>query len=226
MTLQVTTTFWKDLTLRRGVLLAGHIVGIALVISWFVQPSAVDTILEAKPQRLPRAPLPSLPPRNAPPLDLIQSRALFHESRAFYVPPAVPAVPVEVKPPPPPYKVATVMMSAHHAAVALLTDAQGKGVLKVHQGDVLAGWTVESVEPKRVTLVFQQEHIELGPKLLMAAQSPAGNMGGTTATAGAPLATVNSAAPQGGIRILRGNASAAGVGRASSTPRVFQPPPH
>jgi hypothetical protein len=208
MTLQVATTFGKDLTLRRGVLLAGHVVGIALVISWLVQPSAVDAILQAKPRSLPRPPVTSVSPRNTPSLDLIQSRALFHESRTFYVPPAVPAAPVEVKPPPPQYKVATVMMSAHHAAIALLTDAQGKGALKVHQGDVLAGWTVESVEPKRVTLVFQQEHIELGPKLLTVAQGSA------------------EGPPQGGIRVLRGNAGAVGIGRGSATPRVFQPPPH
>lgn len=228
-------TFWKTINPHRGALLVGHVVVVGLLVSGFLQPSAVEQLRQTPPKPVPLPPLTRPAPRSAPALDLIQSKALFHSSRTFYVPPPAPTAPVELKPPPPAYRVATVLMSSGQPSVALLTDAQGKGVLKVRAGDVLAGWTVESVAPRRVRLVFHEEHIELGPKLLSAgANSPntagsvsTGTGGGGSASPGTAHTTLLSAGPSssGGLRVLGGSGVAAGAGRPSVAPRVYEPPP-
>lgn len=234
------TTLWKVLNLRRSALIAGHLVAVGLLISWFLQPSAVDRVLQASPSKMPLPSLARPPPHTAPPLDLIQSRALFHASRTFYVPPPVLIAPVDLKPPPPAYKVAAVLISTHQPPVALLTDVQGKGFLKVRRGDVLAGWTVESVAPKRVTLNFQEERIELGPKLLAGQQNSTGNTAGSSFSASGALSTTTSSGgpfsrgpvvsagppPAGGLRVPGGSTVALGAGQATAAPRVYQPPPH
>jgi len=229
--------FWRNLTFRRGALLAGHLLALGLLGSWFLQSSAVERLQQTRPKTVSLPATARLGSRVAPALEPIQSKALFHATRAFYVPPPTPTAPAEVKPPTPAYRVATVLMSARQSPMALLTDPQGKGVLKVRAGDVVAGWTVESVAPRRVTLVFHDDRVELGPKLQSASAgqgtlntAASSAMSGSIGTNSPGLARPRllSAGPAvGGLRVLGGGAGAvaAGAGRPSVAPRVFEPPP-
>jgi hypothetical protein len=216
----VQQTLWKSLGSRRAMLIAANLVAGTAVLTWCLQPSRVDWIQNAKP-RLPAAlPIPHPASRAQPALDRLQSQALFHASRAFYVPPAVPAAPVDLKPPAPAYRVASVLISGGRPPLALLTDGQGKGILKVHPGDVVAGWTVESVASKRVVLVYQNDHIELGPRLATDSQGHPPS---------APTRS-NVTSMTGGIRVLgKSNVatseSTAAVGsRPIIAPRVLDSP--
>jgi hypothetical protein len=195
-----------------------------LLISWWLQGSAVDRIQQASPQKTLPPEITPLPARTVPQLQLIQSGALFHSTRAFYVRPPAPAVPVDLKPPPPAYRVATVLMPSRQPPVAFLTDAQGKGVLKVYPGDTLAGWTVQSIAPRRVTLVFQGDRIDLGPRLLSSVQSSSGSTVGISASGVAPDIRNSPGPASGGLRVLGGSAVAGG-GSQAVAPRVFVPPP-
>jgi hypothetical protein len=211
---------WKILGSRRAVLIAANLIGGAAVLTWCLQVSWVDRIQNTKPRAPAALPIPRPTSRTQPALDRVQSHALFHASRTFYVPPAVPATPVDLKPPAPAFRVVSVLMSGNRPPLALLTDGQSKGILKVRQGDVVAGWTVESVASKRVVLVYQNEHIELGPRLSTDAQGHQSTL--------STRSNVTSMA--GGVRVLGKSSAAtseptAAVGsRPTIAPRLLDPP--
>lgn len=105
-------------------------------------------------------------PSNPPNLEPVQERALFHASRNFYVAPVVVAASV---PPAPDYRLTGVLVIPRKPSVATLVSAAG-APHKVRQGDDLDGWTVTSVESRRVVLQLGANTVEIASQPGGAAQ--------------------------------------------------------
>jgi hypothetical protein len=149
--------------------------------------------------------------------DSIQTRAIFHQSRSFYVAPP----PQVVEQPPPDYRLAGSMSVAGRQS-AVLINAQTGARLRVGMGDQVDGWTVAAIQPGRVTLQSGARVAEITPS------SKAQGGGGVTVTSAQATAVPSS--NTNGVRLL-GNAPL-GAPRpqsvSSSTldqaPRLYRPP--
>ena len=91
-------------------------------------------------------------------LDL-QTKALFHATRRFYVAPLV--VEQAVVEPPPVYRIMGILSSKSKAPIALLKQEGSRRRVKVAVGDLLDGWTVTNVESGKVSLQRNGRDAEL-----------------------------------------------------------------
>jgi hypothetical protein len=155
-------------------------------------------------------------------LQVIQSQSLVYSSRSFR---EKPAVDVSRIPPRPDYRLAGVIILPRKPAVALLVRNQGDESRRVKQGETLDGWTVQSVDRKRVVLGFENERFELG-----AQNSPVESAAVQQATVGlkrVPLRSQVASAGSGG-RVLSATGTPGGAratAQLSNEPRLYRPPP-
>lgn len=167
---------------------------------------------------------------NAPPqadLAAIQAQPLMHSTRAFYVPPPPNAAPVA--PPLPEYRLAGSFISPNKPAVALLANPNGT-TRRVHKGDDVDGWSVQSIEGKRVVLRWQEQTREIGvPAAPMSSglrrmpiqRSRVASSTGTTISLGA-----GGTSPASGSGTQYSGAPSQYGGAPIDRPRVYRPPPN
>jgi hypothetical protein len=180
--------------------------------------AAVDTL------PLTRTPIPDLALAMPEPrlgiYPVIQSQALFHRSRTFYVPPPPDAAPV--LPAIPDYVFAGAMTPPGGKAVAALKDPQTGSLTRVRVGDTLSSWSVRIVDARRVVVEHSGTQREFAATT--AASGPAA--GG--------LQRVGLAAPRptlapGEVRTLgsgsAGSRPAAVASVVDNSPRLYRPPP-
>lgn len=148
--------------------------------------------------------------------DEILPRAIFHQSRSFYVPPP----PEIAQAPPPAYRLAGSMTIAGKQSAVLLNSQTGSR-LRVSAGDQVEGWTVAAIVPGKVTLQFGERVADITPGVR--AQGGGVTMVGTHAGV-TPAPTTN------GVRILGHAPGAASRSQAVSNdplnhrPPVYRPP--
>jgi hypothetical protein len=92
-------------------------------------------------------------------LTVLQSRALFHASRSFFVPPPPPPMPIA--PPRPDYRFAGLFVIPNKPPLAMLSQNTTGVSRKVKVGDELEGWRVQAIESQRIVLQFAQETFEI-----------------------------------------------------------------
>jgi len=157
----------------------------------------------------------------------VQSAAAFYETRQFYVPPIV-----ESKPPRPDFRLVGTMALPQKPMVAMLVHNQTGIQSKVRKGEQLEGWTVISVEPKRVLLQLGDDQLEVNTK-------SGGSLSGSPTNAVQASASVGEMSsgnvPSGGVRVLGSPAPAQGnsmqgssgmmLRAPSSESRLYRPPP-
>jgi hypothetical protein len=158
---------------------------------------------------------------SAPSTDLgaIQSRPLMHASRAFYVAPSPGATPTT--PPRPDYRLAGTFLVPGKPSVALLVNNLSGASRRVKTGEMLDGWTIQTVLPKQVTFTWQDERFELsttpppvsaGLKRVPMTRARVASSGG-----GAGVQSLGAAGDTG---------PAFSGGPASEQPRLYRPPPN
>jgi hypothetical protein len=151
---------------------------------------------------------------------VIQNQALFHRSRAFYVPPPPDAAPV--LPAIPDYVFAGAMTPPGGKAVAALKDPQTGTLTRVRVGDTLSSWSVRIVDARRVVVEHSGTQREFAATT--AASSPAG--GGLQRVG---MATPRQALAPGEVRTLGGGSGASRPAAVASvvdnSPRLYRPPP-
>lgn len=157
------------------------------------------------------------------PADLaaIQAQPLMHATRAFYTPPPVTA---PVAPPLPEYRLAGSFIAPNKPPVALLAGPQT--TRRVHAGDDLDGWRVESIAAKRVVLRWQEQTKEIGTvaavptvsglKRVTVQRQRVVSTGGNVISLGAAGTPAPEAAGRGRYAI----------GSVSDAPRLYRPPPN
>lgn len=120
------------------------------------QGSTARSILATPPQRT--APPVALrePTANFVDLSGIQSAALFHESRSFYIPPAIPAVRAR-----PDYRLSATWRLPKQPTTAVLIQNQSGARIRVQPGAEVEGWTVESIDTQIVILRDGEQQIEI-----------------------------------------------------------------
>lgn len=151
-------------------------------------------------------------------IDSIQARAIFHQSRNFYVAPP----PAVAEQQPPDYRLAGFMTVAGKQSATLIHSQSGARV-RVGRGDEVEGWIVAAIQPGKVIL-------QSGARLTEIASGSRSKGGGVTITGAQAAKNVAAPANVGGVRVL-GNASpGAPRPQSSSTdslnqaPRVYRPP--
>lgn len=161
-----------------------------VLIARIVAGSQVEALQATQAQARPASVAPV--DETGPPVDFgaIQAQAVFHKSRSFYVPPAMPLQ----EQPPPDYRFAGSMVLPNGGATAVLIHNQSSVRTKVASGDQLEGWTVTEVGSKRVIVTLGERTVEIG-----AARAPAG---GSMSFGSAPAVNTTGSA----IRVL-GNAT-------------------
>ena len=153
-------------------------------------------------------------------LSAMSEHPIFHKSRQFVRPPD-PGAP-DLRPPPPTYQFAGAMILPGKLPVAYLTHVQSGQSLKVRVGEIVEGWTVSAIEPRREALEFAGETISIG--------APQQQTIGIVAVA--PRSAASESAPQS-IRMLTApGQSPAALGQPAvvapppeQKPRTYQPPP-
>lgn len=120
------------------------------------QASPAQSILATTPQSV-AAPTP-WPEFVTASIDLsnVQDAALFHQSRSFYVPPAVPEVRTR-----PDYRLSATWRTPKQPPTAVLVQSQSGARTQVRPGADVEGWTVESIEPHVVILRHGEQRIEV-----------------------------------------------------------------
>lgn len=174
-----------------------------------------EELLNATGQTLSVTPLNIDAGRPVVDLEPIRNQALFHKTRAFYIAPAAPAVEL----PPPDYRVAGSMSLPNGPLTAMLVHNQTAARIKVSAGDLLEGWTVAEVGPRKVTLQQGTRSAEIGSM--------------STARSGINLVPngQRSASPSGIVRMPAGTSTPiqpASTGGAAASgnggPRIYRPP--
>jgi hypothetical protein len=89
--------------------------------------------------------------------DRLQSEAVFHKSRSFYVTPPSPSA----QHPPPDYRFAGLMALPNRPPSAVLLNNQSNARVRVTAGDQLDGWSVAEVSAKRVLLQLGERTAEI-----------------------------------------------------------------
>lgn len=221
-----------QLSVRRFLLILINASLLAYVSYLVLKKTSVEGILAAQPvtiaseQRL-------LVPSVATNFDVIQSQALFHESRQYFTQPDPTTVVMEVAPPD--YRFAGAMTLPKQPIMAMLVNNQTGVRSKVKQGDTLDGWLVESVGAKSIMLSLNGKQIEVSAQSSgqYSGQSSGQSSGLRSGIQAVPMSALASSAPSNGIRVLSGGASR-GVQSGSALPpappggvgaRLYQPPP-
>lgn len=88
----------------------------------------------------------------------IREHALLHATREFFVPPTPVTTPAA--PPPPDYRLVGTFIIPRKPTIALLANSSGAS-RKVRPGDDLDGWLVQSVETRRVVLLYGNQSAEI-----------------------------------------------------------------
>lgn len=101
-------------------------------------------------EEVPSAPVPTS-------FDTLQSEAVFHKSRSFYVAPASPGA----QHPPPDYRLAGLMALPDRPPSAVLLNNQSNARVRVAAGDQLDGWNVAEVSARRVLLQLGERTAEI-----------------------------------------------------------------
>jgi hypothetical protein len=100
---------------------------------------------------------PELPAVHAPPsFDALQSQAVFHKTRSFYVAP--PPIVQQITPD---YRMVGLMALPNRPPSAVLVNNQSNARLKVAVGDQVEGWNVAEVTAKRVVIQLGDRTIEI-----------------------------------------------------------------
>lgn len=157
-------------------------------------------------------------------LAAIQSQPLMHATRAFYTPPPVTA---PVAPPLPQYRLAGSFIAPNKPAVALLAGPQNSATRRVHAGDDVDGWRVESIAAKRVVLRWQEQTREIfasttapptvsGLKRVTVQRQRVASTGGNVISLGATGARTSDSVER----------SRYAIGTQSDAPRLYRPPPN
>lgn len=119
--------------------------------------SQAEAILAVRAQNIAAPVLAMDVPVQRTDLEVLQSQALFYQSRKFYVPPLVQAEASR-----PNYRLAGTMMMPKKPLLAMLVHAETGVRIKVSQGEELEGWVVSFVENGRVLLTRDAQEIEIG----------------------------------------------------------------
>lgn len=162
---------------------------------------------------------PELPALLAPAsFDALQSQAVFHKSRSFYVAP-----PATVQQPTPDYRMVGLMAMPNRPPSAVLMNNQSNARVRVAVGDQLDGWTVAEVTARKVV-------IQLGDRTVEIDSASRGAPGGMVAVPGSQVST---AGAPGMVRVLGAPAASGPVSApaqplpnstADSAPRLYRPP--
>jgi hypothetical protein len=168
----------------------------------------------AKAPAVPEAPA-ALAPLS---FDGLQSQAVFHKSRSFYVAP-----PPMVQQPTPDYRMVGLMALPNRPPSAVLLNNQSNARIKVAVGDQLEGWNVAEVTARKVV-------IQLGDRTAEINSASRGGSGGRVVVPGSQAST---AASPGMVRVLGAPAAPAQASApaqprpnspADSAPRLYRPP--
>lgn len=203
--------------ISRGKLLTLALYGVnALLLTWLGariwQGSQRDALLEAQAE----APAIASEALTVPPVadfDPLRAQAVFHKTRSFYVPPAVPVV----EQPPPALRFAGSMLIPNQPATAVLVDPASGQRFKVRTGDDVSGWSVAEVGKQSVVLQLGDRRAEISSNTTQTGT-------GMTMTSTAPVPQVSG----GGVRVLSGgNAATSSASNIAPTgsPRLYRPPP-
>lgn len=143
--------------------------------------------------------------------DVIQSGAVFHQSRRFYVAPETPVA----EQPAPDYRLVGSMSIPSRPAAAVLMSNQSNARTKVVVGDQLEGWTVVEIGPRSVTMRLGERTAQIGP---------GGRLqdGGVNVPPGhsIPLGVVHASGSAGAPP----RAPPAANSKGDSPPRLYRPP--
>jgi len=190
----------------------------AVGVQLFGTPSLDDEIKVAAQRARPLT-VPDLPNAVASmSFERLQSQAVFHRSRSFYIAPAAPAV-LE---PPPDYRMVGLMAMPNRPPSAVLLNNQSNARVRVAAGDQLDGWNVTDVSTKRVVL-------QLGDRTAEITSTTRAASGGVVIT---PGSQASATASPGMVRVL-GNAPGAPQPTAAparttspvdAAPRLYRPP--
>lgn len=145
-------------------------------------------------------------------VDSIKPRAIFHQSRSFYVAPP----PQTVEQPPPAYRLAGSMTVAGKQSAVLVALQSGTRT-RVLVGDEVEGWTVAAIQAGKVILQSGGRATEI---------TAAGKVQAGVTVVGAQASTMP--APVNGVRVL-GNSSVSNSSSRPSdplnqAPRLYRPP--
>lgn len=175
-----------------------------------VAGSHVEAMLAATHARRPLTSLNLAPPLSSD-FSAVQAQAVFHRSRSFYVAPAAPAV----EQPPPDYRFAGSMSIPSQGPTAILIHNQTNTSRKVSRGDVLDGWTVADIGPRKVVVTLGERSTEI----------PAAASAGTGLIVVSSPAAGSTPSP-GGIRVLGTSHSEPRTSQIVIPPeeRVYRPP--
>lgn len=208
-----------------------------LIIVRLVMGTQSDELLATRP-RAPALPEMKLDaPALESHLEPLRDRALFYASRAFYVAPPPPPAPAA--PPKPDYLLAGTFAIPHKHTVALLKQSTGASVVRVKPGDDLEGWHIESVEPARVVLRYQDERFEIaraprdsGSHVTRAPLKRFGRAAAVASTAASTASEAGSPNPGAAVKSLGSGRSGASIrdaalrpGQPSIEARLYRPPP-
>lgn len=144
-------SWWPTLLL--AILNGAGVLGCVLLL-W--QGSALPSMLATPPRRLAAPQGFADLDRPLPDLAILQDTALFHESRTFYVPPALPELQNR-----PDYRLSGTLVIPGQAAAALLTHNPTGARRKVREGDDLEGWTVDAIRVKALVLRHGEQQLEI-----------------------------------------------------------------
>lgn len=175
--------------------------------------------VKAAAQRARMPALAELPAAVAPmSLDGLQSQAVFHKSRSFYVAPASPVA----QQPPPDYRMVGLMALPNRPPLAVLINNQSNVRVRVAVGDQLDGWSVADVSAKRVV-------VQLGDQTSEITSTTRAGSGGVVITP-ASQASTTSASP-GMVRVVGAPAAPSPTTAPARTsppvdaaPRLYRPP--
>jgi hypothetical protein len=149
--------------------------------------------------------------------DSVQARAIFHQSRSFYVAPP----PQIVEQQPPNYRLAGSMSVAGRQS-AVLINAQTGARVRVGMGDQVDGWVVAAIQSGKVTL-------QSGARVAEITAGSKTQGGGVIVTSA--QATVTPSPNANGVRLL-GNSPLGAPGpqpvsgaSLDQAPRLYRPPP-
>jgi hypothetical protein len=146
----------RRVTWQRLALTALNVAGVLICIAQLWAGSEAQHILAAAPLPIaPPAPLRE-PTQRAADLAAIRDAAVFHESRRFFLAPAV--LPAQSRPD---YRLSGVMVMPGGTRLALLIQNPSGARLKVREGDALEDWTVASIHAQTVVLSHGEQQLEV-----------------------------------------------------------------
>jgi hypothetical protein len=178
------------------------------VLGWrLLEGSQREALLQAEA----RKPDVTFAPVDAPAIagiDSLQARAIFHQSRSFYVEPP----PQVIEQPPPDYRLAGSMSVAGKQSAVLVNPQTGTR-LRVAMGDQVDGWTVAAIHPGKVIL-------QSGERMAEITSAARTQSGGVTVTSAQVVPSANAS----GVRFLGNSSPGAAESQSISPPSLDQAP--